>query len=67
MDLVEDSKKARKVDVHVVREYSEGKDHPAGCTECTSLGVYAEINAKYMETSAKTGFNIGESSSGLSL
>ena len=34
--------------------------------ECTSLGVYAEINAKYMETSAKTGFNIGESS-GLSL
>ena len=39
MDLVEDNKKARKVDVHVVREYSEGKDHPAGSTECTSLGV----------------------------
>ena len=29
--------------------------------------IYAEINAKYVETSAKTGFNIGESSSGLSL
>jgi Ras-related protein Rab-24 len=40
VDLVEDSKKARKVDVHVVREYSE------------------EINARYMETSAKTGYNI---------
>jgi hypothetical protein len=58
VDLVEDSKKARKVDVHVVREYSEGKDPPAGSTECTSLGVYAEINARYMETSAKTGYNI---------
>ena len=62
MDLVEDSKKARKVDIHVVREYSQGKDPPAGSTECTSLGVYAEINARYVETSAKTGYNIGESS-----
>lgn len=61
VDLVEENKKARKVDVHMVRDYADG--------ECVCTTVYAvatsyiattEINAKYMETSAKTGYNIGK-------
>ena len=61
VDLVEENKKARKVDVHVVREYSDGKaviSPPASLLAC--VYYITEINAKYMETSAKTGYNIGE-------
>ena len=39
-DLVEENKKARKVDLGLVRDYAD------------------EISAKFMETSAKTGYNI---------
>ena len=73
VDLVEESKKARKVDVHMVREYAEGqwKQSHSTCIPavndihcvCVCVCVCAEISAKYMETSAKTGYNIGKCSS----
>ena len=56
-DLVEENKKARKVDLHLTKEYADGRSVP----NIVRLQLYcsvAEIAAKYTETSAKTGYNI---------
>lgn len=61
VDLVEENKKARKVDVHVVRDYADGEQVTWSWPELIAvLCLYVEISAKYMETSAKTGYNIGK-------
>lgn len=62
---MEENKKARKVDVHMVRDYAEGQYYCTQCIVkyyCVYMLCSSEISAKYTETSAKTGYNIGEGS-----
>jgi len=58
-DLVQEDKKARKVEASTVERYGDGKCFNSLIV--IQLFLYlAEISAKLIETSSKTGHNIGK-------
>lgn len=61
-DLVEENKKLRKIDTATIRDYGDGKSVYWVCAGVSPLtfSLSKEIQAKYTETSAKNGYNIGK-------